>query len=376
MADANRFDTLDAIRGLAALFVVFRHTPAFGPGPADTHSYLAVDLFFVLSGFVVAHAYDRRLLDGTIGFARFAALRLIRLYPIVLLSIPIAAAVALTVSPLDAPFSAPHAPFEPTHGQVLLGSLLSLVFLPAVLGTSLLLFPLNSALWSLSFEIAVNLIYAALRPRLGERTLAALVAIGAAALAAVALRGDGLDSGWAWGPSSILKGLLRAGVGFGLGLLLQRVLERRPLRSLQVPPVLVVALAIAPLMVPTLPYGNGWTDLIAVLVVFPLAVALGTASRPTGRLSTIAIVLGAASYPVYALHIPLLRLLERTLAALGMGPGPLDLPRLAIAALFTVALVALALVVERCIDRPLRRALTARLGRPRAPAPAPVGTAA
>ncbi|TIW52974.1 MAG: acyltransferase, partial [Mesorhizobium sp.] len=72
---------LDALRGVAAISVMLYHfSPFIADGKVLPSSYLAVDLFFLLSGFVIAHAYDRKIESG-MGFGTF---RLIRLYPLYL----------------------------------------------------------------------------------------------------------------------------------------------------------------------------------------------------------------------------------------------------------------------------------------------------
>ena len=84
------FHTLDGLRGVAALLVVSRHAGPLGAGVSFPESFLAVDLFFLLSGFVIAYAYDGRLARP--GFAgQFLGIRLIRLYPLYLLGIAVGA---------------------------------------------------------------------------------------------------------------------------------------------------------------------------------------------------------------------------------------------------------------------------------------------
>ena len=82
MAERNRFVTLDALRGIAAIGVMLYHSmpdsPLVIPG-----GYLAVDLFFVLSGFVIALTYEDKLRDGMTP-REFLALRAIRLWPMLL----------------------------------------------------------------------------------------------------------------------------------------------------------------------------------------------------------------------------------------------------------------------------------------------------
>ena len=60
------FVILDGLRGAAALMVVWYHVFegfAFAEGSSITtfnHGYLGVDFFFMLSGFVIAYAYNNR----------------------------------------------------------------------------------------------------------------------------------------------------------------------------------------------------------------------------------------------------------------------------------------------------------------------------
>src|ERR1700677_2281169 len=90
---AGEIRSLNTLRGIAALMVAIYHAPLLlGVGQTFPHAYLAVDLFFVLSGFVMLHAYEARLLDG-LALGRFFQLRLARLYP--LLAIATAAGFAL-----------------------------------------------------------------------------------------------------------------------------------------------------------------------------------------------------------------------------------------------------------------------------------------
>ena len=80
------FVALDGLRGVAAIMVALRHAPFLWAVPATPtgwmkNSYLAVDLFFVLSGFVLEHAYGRRFREG-MSVGTFMLARLQRLYPL------------------------------------------------------------------------------------------------------------------------------------------------------------------------------------------------------------------------------------------------------------------------------------------------------
>jgi peptidoglycan/LPS O-acetylase OafA/YrhL len=82
MRDSTRLTTLDGLRGLAALAVVLLHcSELFVLDWVPHNAYLAVDFFFLLSGYVLARGFERKLRQGwAIDFLRR---RLIRLYPLV-----------------------------------------------------------------------------------------------------------------------------------------------------------------------------------------------------------------------------------------------------------------------------------------------------
>ena len=165
----QRYDTLDALRGLAALAVMLDHfTQHYGGLRLFPSSPLAVDLFFCLSGFVIAHAYQQRIADG-LSFWGFMRLRLLRLYPAWLMGCGIGAIslVGLMVAGLTT--LAPE--------QAVAASILNLLNLPYV-GVHVTqifaaripadIFPLNDPGWSLFFEYCVNMVFFALiarRPR-------------------------------------------------------------------------------------------------------------------------------------------------------------------------------------------------------------------
>lgn len=107
MTQTRHYLAFDGLRGIAALAVVSLHGAEYFRLPVQPgHAYLAVDFFFMLSGFVIAHAYDARLSRG-MGVTRFLAVRLIRLQPLVLLALGVGLvlAVSLTHGGLNAGFA-------------------------------------------------------------------------------------------------------------------------------------------------------------------------------------------------------------------------------------------------------------------------------
>jgi len=345
MANA-RYVFLDGIRGIAALLVLTRHTDAFWNFEIY-RGYLAVDLFFVLSGFVIASAYDRRLREGQLTSGGFMLVRLIRLYPMFLLSL-LLAVLAWCLSATPTPLLA---------GSLLLACAMTALFLPTPPHHDSILFPLNGPYWSLFFELVANLGYAVFHRVLSNRVLAWVLVISAAVLARMAVRMGGLDDGYAFNPASLLIGLARAVFGIAMGVLLFRCGARIGAKIGRLGSPWLAFLAVCGVMLsPDLGRLNALVDLTAVCVLFPLAV-LSMSRDIATRADRVLLALGAASYPMYVLHAPV--------GELVMHLWPATIPALApySGAVFVAIFVPIAIWLERRIDIPLRRWLSGRLMR-------------
>ncbi len=185
------FTTLDALRGAAAVIVVAYHAGTRRvPG-----GYLAVDLFFALSGFVLAHNYGGAL-NGWRDAGAFMVRRLIRLYPLYGLALAVGFGVHMVAT-------LPAGTFWPSRA---LGTLAAnAVFAPAAPAFLVTwhLYPFNPPAWSLFFELAVNALFALAAPFLrGWRPLLTLVGLGAATLIWVAIVHGDLNGGAPASPAS------------------------------------------------------------------------------------------------------------------------------------------------------------------------------
>lgn len=138
----GRFHTLDAMRGVAALAVVLVHVAAYSGVNLAPGGNLAVDFFFALSGFVIARAYSARLRSG-LSWLRFAEIRLVRLYPLVLLGCGFGLVKMLFQIGMGHETA-------PSWGQFAWILILNPLLLPA---PGVYLFPLNNPAWSLFFEL-------------------------------------------------------------------------------------------------------------------------------------------------------------------------------------------------------------------------------
>lgn len=231
-----RYEILDGLRGVAAVLVILYH---FGEGFATSavdqmmnHGYLAVDFFFVLSGFVIGYAYDRRWKNKDMTTGRFMLRRIIRLQPMVVLSVVIGAIAYLLQGSVH--WDGTPVPFH----WVLVALILGLFMIPVLPGAAAdvrgndEMFPLNGPAWSLFFEYIGNVLYAVFLHRLSKNGLRTVVAVSGIGLAACALCNMSgafhLGVGWSMADMGWLGGFLRLSFSFGIGLMLTR--DFRPMR--------------------------------------------------------------------------------------------------------------------------------------------------
>ena len=362
------YELLDGLRGVAALVVIWYHVfEGFATSPVDqrfNHGYLAVDFFFILSGFVVGYAYDDRWKRRALTLTDFIKRRLIRLHPMVVLG----AVLGAVTFCLQGSVQWDGTPVS--FSSVLLALLLGLFLIPALPGSAPEvrgngeMYPLNGPTWSLFFEYIGNLCYALFLRRLPTRWLAGFVTLTGAGLAAFAVgNGSGyghLGVGWSLADHNLVGGFLRLLFAFPMGLLLSRVFRPVAVRGA----FWICSLAIVGLLsVPyvgdgTAPWMNGLYDTVCVLVLFPLLVWLGASGRATDRkTSGICKFLGDISYPVYVIHYPFMYLFY---AWLWRGDAIPFAEAWPVAAGLFVGSILLAWMVLKVYDEPVRRWLTRR----------------
>lgn len=340
---ASRFDTLDLLRGIAALAVVSFHVfrPAGSAAPLP-RAYLAVDLFFCLSGFVLAHAYAQRFLEGeTVG--RFMLRRLIRLYPFYLVGTLLGAALLLNDIAAGTKSVA-------SITQCILGLGANLLFLPAAVVSgdeTNSLFPVLFPAWSLFWELIANFLFALVAARMSWRSLSAILLAGLLMLFISGGSYDTLDAGARW--IDMWAGGGRVIWSFFAGVALQRFYAQArpaPLTSKWLQPALAAVLLVV--MAQTV---LGWAvDLVTIVLLFPLLVFIGArTSNPT----PFGHWLGYVSYGVYVLHAPLIDLIDRvTKWLIGV---PLEAMPVAMRVLPCIGIsLAAAAVASRHFDDPTR----------------------
>jgi peptidoglycan/LPS O-acetylase OafA/YrhL len=334
------------MRGIAALIVLTGHTGSYWHFGLF-RGYLAVDLFFILSGFVIAHAYGDALANGTMPFSSFVKVRLIRLYPIFLLSVLAAAA-----DPIRSHIHI-HRHTADIPQLVSLGWSIALtaLYLPSKLLGSPYLFPLNAVYWSLSFELLANFLYGATQSVLRKNALRAAVVLLGAMVMYVAYEGGNLNAGWTWTGLSLAAGILRSLFGVFCGVFLFGIREKVAAQISKDYGWLALLLVALILVSPSAGRLDWIIDSIAVVVCFPIAVLWLAHSRAQHGTSVL-LALGSASYATYVLHAPIGKTLGGELGGIVDRFAPVS------GIVLVALLIALSLALEKYFDIPVRKMLS------------------
>ena len=353
---------LDGLRGVAALMIILYHVfECFDWSPAP-HGYLAVDFFFVLSGFVIGYAYDGRW--GQMGTMSFFRRRLIRLHPMVVMGALLGAVTFLLQGSVK---------WDGTHvglGMVMLSLLAGMLMLPLWPGAAAdvrgngEMFPLNGPNWSLFFEYVGNVLYALLLRRLPTRWLALVTLLSGLLLVGVSLRDGFLGVGWSMVDGGLWAGLVRMLFPYTMGMLMARMFRPVKVRgSFWLCGAMIVLTGLVPAFSPaSSAWLSGLYDALCVLLVFPALVWLGASELHVGQLTQrVSRWLGDLSYPLYAIHYPFMYLFY---AHIGFDGNLVPIGGLRAvwpwAVVLPVGCVVLAWLCLRLYDLPLRRWLMRR----------------
>ena len=362
------YEILDGLRGVAALLVVFYHIfegLSFAEGgtliTTINHGYLAVDFFFILSGFVIGYAYDDRF-GKTMTLGNFFKRRLIRLHPMIIMG----AVLGVVFYCLQGCVK-----WDGTHvatSMIMLALLCALFFIPATPGAGYdirgngEMFPLNGPSWSLFFEYIGNILYAVFIHRLSNKALTVLVfllGIGLAWFALFDVAGYGMIGvGWTLDGVNFLGGSLRMLFPFSLGMLLSRNFKPVKVRgAFWICSIVLLALFCVPYIEGNSSIcWNGLFEAICILFIFPVLVWIGASGKTTDKHSTQTCKFsGDISFPLYAVHYPVMYLFYAWL---------IDNKYYTFGEVWPVALIVyigsilLAYLCLKCYDEPVRKWLS------------------
>jgi peptidoglycan/LPS O-acetylase OafA/YrhL len=290
---AGRLPLLDGLRGIAALGVAVYHIAGgFHTFRNFDRMYLFVDFFFILSGFVLSLAVGPKFSAGLTP-TRFLKARAARLWPLVALG-AILGAISMV----------PGA--SVSHIALLMA--LALAMVPR-LTSPLAIFPVNVPQWSIMWELAANYLHAALLHRLTNTSLLMLAGIaGAAFLAAIYYEGwagfGGSGSDWYWA-------LPRIAWSYVLGVWMARIWSsgaRHVVVSWHIALLLPVCLLF---VLPGMPLSKPSGDALFCLVLAPLLFWSIACAHPPAWASPALRGLGAMSFPLYAVHIPVIQAMRK-----------------------------------------------------------------
>jgi len=364
------YDLLDGLRGVAALMVVWDHAFegfAFASNSAIetlNHGYLAVDFFFILSGFVIGYAYDDRW-GKSLTMKDFFKRRLIRLHPMVIMGAVLGAITFCIQGSVQ---------WDGTHvaiSMIMLSLLCTIFFIPAMPGVGYEvrgngeMFPLNGPCWSLFFEYIGNILYALFIRRLSNKALTVFVVLLGVALAAFAVFNvstyGNIGVGWTLDGVNFLGGSLRMLFPFSLGMLMSRNFKPMKVKgAFWICAIALIALFSVPYLEGLEPLCmNGVYEAFCVIVAFPIILWIGASGTTTDKQSTkICKFLGDISYPVYVIHYPLMYLfyawlIENQLYTLGETWH--------VALCVFILSIILAYLCLKLYDEPIRKYLAKRL---------------
>ncbi|SEO13665.1 Peptidoglycan/LPS O-acetylase OafA/YrhL, contains acyltransferase and SGNH-hydrolase domains [Flavobacterium sp. CF108] len=310
----KHYEILDGLRGVAAILVVIFHIfETFSGGnrfiQIINHGYLAVDFFFLLSGFVVAYAYDDRW--GKMTQWEFYKRRLIRLQPMVIMGMIIGAIFYY--------FQASDILFPQIAGmevwKVILTMFIGFTLLPIPPSMEIRgwgeMHPLDGPAWSLFFEYIANILYALIFRRFSNKVLSVFVLIFAGLLINYTVFGPKGDviGGWSLNLEQMNVGFTRLLYPFFAGVLLSRLGKLIHIKgAFWVCSILItIVLALPRFGDENTLWMNGLYESFVIILIFPIIVAIGAGGQIKSAFSAKTCkLLGDISYPIYITHYPLI----------------------------------------------------------------------
>lgn len=371
----QHYELLDGLRGVAAILVLFYHifegfsfaeiTNGAGDGTIKilNHGHIAVDFFFILSGFVISYAYDDRW--GRMSTWQFFKRRLVRLHPMLVMGALIGVAAFAFAG-----FGRWDGSTAPVS-WVMMALLLTMFMIPALPGAPYEvrgngeMFPLNGPSWSLFFEYLGNVVYALFMRRFPVKVLATVTLLLGAVHAWFFVGNvsgyDMVGVGWTIDDVNFWGGFVRMLFPFSIGMLMARTFRPRRVKgAFWICSFLLVAI----FSVPYIPSNGGISlnslyEVICIALLFPFIVWLGACGSCSGVTSKANRVLGDISYPLYIVHYPVMYLfyawlIEKEFYTLQDCPGA--------AAMVVASSILLAFLCLKLYDEPLRRWLVKKTG--------------
>ena len=305
-----RLEVLDGLRGVAAFVVAAMHMLLdLLPFRIFGHGYLAVDFFFMLSGFVIDYSYHDRW--GKMSILEFFKRRLIRLHPLVILGTLIGAAFYYIGTGGCSNGN------NPPWYSILLLAVEGFFMIPSFSKNFSLdfFFLLNGPIWSLLYEYVANIFYALILHRLNSILIGCVTFIGGLLIINTGLsinifgmiksKNYSLNMGFGRTKDHIFVGITRLIFPFVCGILLSRLKKSISVKHGFLLCSIITLVFLGFPLFKTQIWINSAFDVIFVLLVSPILILIGAVSKVRGIPQKICKFLGDLSYPFYITHFPM-----------------------------------------------------------------------
>jgi len=332
---------LDGIRGVAAVSVLLFHLERWldVPGLA-ANGNLSVDMFFTLSGFVLALAYSQRA--DAMNLWAFLLMRAVRLMPLIVLATVIGFSYLL----LKASWQASDIVYSTLLIALFTGALnIPFFWAPSNIGGPQL-FPLNGPQFSLFLEVVANAVWWTVRFGPQISIAAATFIVSATCVFIFGIGGDTTDTFW--------LGLAHVGSSFSIGVLLFHLDRMVLLRKPQIFSVLFWCLTGLMVLLFYIPFEATFPlKLVWKFALAPALVWTGSGVKMSAVQASLTKYLGDLSYPIYALHYPIFCWVNGILQALtGTKNALVEVP------LVVLTVIAGSHIALQFFDKPVRRSLS------------------
>jgi peptidoglycan/LPS O-acetylase OafA/YrhL len=353
----RRFVTLDGMRGVAAISVMFFHYLFSTPYHIFQHGTYAVDFFFILSGIVLTHSYGTKI-SRAMTFKQFMKIRMIRLYPFIVLGSMLGTIVFIIYYEWGVLKG-----FRPTdYALSILSGFIIVPYpnhraIPFAGGITIdaPLFPTNIPEWSLFYEILASMIlFCVIKMKIKTQYVVGFSFI---MLAYALFHYRTLNVGVSI--DSIAGGLPRTVFAFFTGVMMYQVFVNYKNITLSIHPFIILSMTIALFGLPAgsilhIP-GSILFGLLILLIVSLIFAALS--NDDDLNMHRVFLWLGRMSYGIYAIHWPIYHLTVVILNRTVWGRKITDAP-LVLACLIAAVVILVAHLLTSIIDEPLRRWLS------------------
>ena len=320
----QRYEILDGLRGVAALMVIIFHffeLYSFGNPSKQivNHGYLAVDFFYVLSGFVLGYAYDDRW--DKMSYWDFYKRRLIRLHPMVIAGSLLGMCYFFLGECINSPNIESVNPL-----YFFLTIIMSILMIPCPAQMDIRGWgetnSFNGPNWTLTYEYIVNILYSLIFRRLHTIIIGILTLASALLLVNLTCNFDIFNvmneresnkytviGGWSLTSCELCVGFTRLFYPYFAGYLVYRLKLkiRIPYSFIICSIILITFLSMPRLEKEGYPIFNGIYEAIVIILIFPLVIIIGAGDTTKNEILTkICKFIGELSYPIYITHYPII----------------------------------------------------------------------